>query len=343
MPDALPLPTLADRLASPATARPTLFVVVDTEEEFDWSAPFDRARTQVTAMRHAGRAQRLFDRVRLRPTYVVDYPVATQAAGIDELASWQRDGRCVVGAHLHPWVTPPFDEPVDNRHSFMCNLPPALQHAKVAALTEAVEAATGRRPRSFKAGRYGLASAGCAVLEALGYHVDLSVNPAMDFRAIDGPDFHAFDPQPYWLRRATQLLEVPCTHGYVGLARAAGGPLRRLAERPVLHALRAPGILARLGLVNRVMLSPEGNTLDEMIALTRALLADGVRVFSFTFHSPSLAPGHTPYVRTQADLDDFLARIDGYLDFFFGGLAGVAGTPEDFRRDLLGTNGSATS
>ena len=32
----------------PREQRPILLVVVDTEEEFDWSAPFDRRNTDVT-------------------------------------------------------------------------------------------------------------------------------------------------------------------------------------------------------------------------------------------------------------------------------------------------------
>ena len=65
----------------------------------------------------------------------------------------------------------------------------------------------------------------------------------------------------------------------------------------------------------------------EQRRLTRALLREGHRVFSFTYHSPSLAPGNTPYVRTQADLSAFLQRIDQYLDFFTGEIGGRAATP----------------
>ena len=32
---------------------------------------------------------------------------------------------------------------------------------------------------------------------------------------------------------------------------------------------------------------------------------DGLKLLAFSFHSPSLVPGHTPYVRTAADLDGF--------------------------------------
>jgi hypothetical protein len=83
------------------------------------------------------------------------------------------------------------------------------------------------------------------------------------------------------------------------------------------------------------VLSPEGNTLAEMQALTRALHADGLRIFSLTFHSPSLRPGCSPYVRTTADRDAFLDTIDRYCDFFFTELGGEPTTAEDLFNDLV--------
>ena len=71
------------------------------------------------------------------------------------------------------------------------------------------------------------------------------------------------------------------------------------------------------------MLSPEGNTLDEMKALTRALHADGLRTFALTFHSPSLKPGCTRYVRTDGGARCVLWRPSiAYCDFFFNELGG---------------------
>src|SRR5215472_1398963 len=73
--------------------------------------------------------------------------------------------------------------------------------------------------------------------------------------------------------------------------------------------------------------SPEGISFDNERQLTRALLAEGERVFSFSYHSPSLAPGNTPYVQNEADLRGFLRRIEQYLEFFAGELGGRAVTP----------------
>jgi hypothetical protein len=84
------------------------------------------------------------------------------------------------------------------------------------------------------------------------------------------------------------------------------------------------------------MLSPEGNSLPEMVALTRALLADGLTLFTLTLHSPSVVEGHTPYVRSRADREAFLDTIRRYFEFFFGELEGTSSTPEHFRQDVFG-------
>ena len=57
-------------------ATPELLVVVDTEEEFDWSAPFSREATATRSIPAQARAHDIYDRLGVVPTYVVEYPVA---------------------------------------------------------------------------------------------------------------------------------------------------------------------------------------------------------------------------------------------------------------------------
>lgn len=328
-------PAVAAQGIDVAVDRPTLFVVVDTEEEFDWSAPFSRGNTCVTAMRHIGRTQEIFDRFKVVPTYVVSYPVAQQPAGSEPLRELADSGRATIGAHLHPWVTPPFLETVSNAHSYACNLEPSLESAKLTTLVEAVTQAFGRTPTIYKAGRYGLGERSLPGLIDRGITVDLSVMPHVSFVASTGPDFSAFDARPLWLAHG-RLLEIPCTAGLIGAAGPAlGALLHRLASMRPWVSVRAPGILARARIANRIVLSPEGNTVGEMTRLTRALLARGIRTFTMTFHSPSVVAGHTPYVRTRTDLQLFLRKIERYCEFFFGELGGVTSTPQAFRASLL--------
>ena len=85
---------------------------------------------------------------------------------------------------------------------------------------------------------------------------------------------------------------------------------------------------------------PEGNTLDEMRTLARDLVSRGCGTFTLSFHSPSLAAGHTSYVRTEGDVDQFLTTIEGFCEFFCSDLNGVPATPLEFRSDLLSVSGS---
>jgi hypothetical protein len=64
-----------------------------------------------------------------------------------------------------------------------------------------------------------------------------------------------------------------------------------------------------------------------MRRLVLALRSAGVCFFSLTYHSPSLVPGNTPYVRNASELERFLDTIDRFLGFFMGELGGLPTTP----------------
>lgn len=306
---------------------PRLLVFVDTEEEFDWSKPVDRASTSVSSMRAQERAQRIFADYGIVPTYLVDYPVVSQDAGAGPLAEFLADGACHIGAHLHPWVTPPHDETVGQTNSYPGNLPKDLEKQKLQRLTNAIAERFGAAPTVYRAGRYGVGPNTADILEELGYSVDTSVVPRSDFSAEDGPDFSQCPIAPYWFGKSRKLLELPLTVEYVGALQKWAPTLYRRTSSKLGSRLRLNGIASRLGLLDRLRLSPEGIASRDHRRLTKALLERGCRVFSFTYHSPSLMPGGTPYVTTERELEQFLDRFRQYFDYFFGEVGGTPSTP----------------
>jgi hypothetical protein len=313
---------------------PVLLVVVDTEEEFDWSGGFSREHTEVTAMGSVDRAQHLAEEFDITPTYVVDYPVANQAEGSEPLRALAAAGRASIGAHLHPWVSPPFDEALGASNSFPGNLPDHLVTAKLRSTVEAIEQNIGVRPLIYQAGRYGIGPNTDRILEELGFEVDFSVSPPFDYRAEGGPDFSGFGAGPYWFGAERTLLGLPLTGAFLGFAGSASRSMYRMATSPPLMAMRAPGVLSRLGAVERMRLSPEGYTLNDNLRLTRALRKQGLGTFVLSFHSPSMKPGCTPYVRSQSDLDALLERLRRYFDWFLNELGGITLTPLQLRERL---------
>jgi hypothetical protein len=310
----------------PANYPPMLVVVVDTEAEFDWRHGPRRAMG-VASVKCQSRAQRIFERYGVRPTFVLDYPVSSTREAYEFIRSLYHSGACEIGAHLHPWDNPPLVEQATDENSYPGNLPFELERAKLVQLTGSIEENVGGRPRIYKAGRYGVGPATAQILAELGYEIDVSVVPGTDLSREFGPDFSRCGASPYWFGENPALLEIPLSVGYSGLLADIGSLAYSLTMNERLKALHVPGILARLRLVERIRLTPEGISFKEQRRLTRRLLRKGHRVFSFTYHSPSLAPGNTPYVRSEAELCAFLRCIEQYLEFFTGEIGGRAVTP----------------
>jgi hypothetical protein len=315
----------------PAEHPPLLVVVVDTEAEFDWVRQRPRRAAGAISVKRQAQAQPLFERYGVRPTLVLDYPVSSIPEGYEVVRELHRSGACEIGAHLQPWDNPPFVEQTTDENSYPGNLPFELEREKLVRLTGAISDNVGVRPRIYKAGRYGVGRGTAAILAELGYEIDVSVHPGTDFSAQAGPDFSRCVARPYWFGSDPTLLEIPMSIGYAGLLANTGGLAYTLTMNDRLKALHIPGVLAHLRLLERITLTPEGISFEEQRRLTRALLRTGHRVFSFTYHSPSLAPGNTPYVRNQADLSAFLRRIEQYLDFFLGEVGGRPATPFEIK------------
>ncbi|WP_156782737.1 polysaccharide deacetylase family protein [Acidihalobacter yilgarnensis] len=292
-----------------------LTVVVDTEEEFDWNEPFDRDARSTRNILQQPLAQAIMDRYGVVPTYVVDYPVADTPESVSVLRTFLEAGRCEIGAHLHPWVNPPHEESVNAFHSYPGNLPPRLEREKLSRLANKIEEAFGIRPSIYKAGRYGLGPATYETLQALGFKIDVSVVPHTDFSDQYGPNFIEFPDAPFQV--TPELTTLPLSVHFVG-ALASQGPAHysRIMTTGLATKARIPGIAAKLGILERLRLSPEGHSLADMMRQTNAALKSGKRYFMLTYHSSSLLPGATNYVRSNSERDQFLRSLDGFLSFF---------------------------
>lgn len=327
------IPQQSERITIPHNERPVLTVVVDTEEEFDWSLPVDPSSTTVRHMREVERLQRVFDEYSIRPAYVVDYPVASQPDGFQPLKELLLDGRAVIGAHLHTWVSPPFEDRSVVPESFQGKLPRGLEAAKLRMLKEKITESFGSKPVVFKAGRYGIGPNTFEILEEEGFEVDLSPAPPHDFSGVGGPDFSRWTADPFWFGTSRPMLCLPRTGGFVGWLGGLSAPVYEFGLKvPRAHA---PGILARCGAVDRLSLSPEGYTLRDMTRLARFLFARGLRFFTLSFHSPSCGIGFTPYVQSEADREAFVARIRGFVEFFLGELNGICESVPEIYQHIL--------
>lgn len=293
----LPNPSAAAHFA--ARFAPRYLLTVDTEEEFDWNAPFQRDGHSLKHLPALKVFQAFCEDQGVVPVYLIDYPIATSPLASTILREAVQAERAEVGVQLHPWVNPPFDEEISNFNSFAGNLPEGIEREKFRVLHDRIVENIGVKPLIYRAGRYGLGPNSAALLKDMGMTIDSSVRSRFDYSASGGRNYRDHPLHPYWIDKAQGLLELPLTTVFAG-------PLRRLGDwlYPALWRIPAlRGALAHLRLLDRIPLTPEGVTATEAVKGIDMALNDGLPILVLSFHSPSLHPGHTPYVRDQADLD----------------------------------------
>lgn len=305
-----PAPGSAVRFAPDFGQR--FILTVDTEEEFDWNKPIERSGHTVHTIARLARFQEFCENAGICPIYLIDYPIATSPAAAEILREPLAQGRAEVGVQLHPWVSPPHDEDVTEYNTFAGNLPAELERAKFDRLRRAIEDNFGKTPLIYRAGRYGVGPNTAQILADGGIAIDTSARSEFDYSFAGGPNFRGLPITPWWIDADRRLMELPLTTVYSGMLRQLGPWLYpRLWRAPQLR-----GVLSRLGIMERIPLTPEGVTLDEALRGIDIALDMALPVLVFSFHSPSLAPGYTPYVRSEDDLDalyDWWRGVFAYL------------------------------
>ena len=314
-------------------------VSVDTEED-NWAATRDPAT--VENIRALPRAHDFMIQLGLRPTYFVNYPVVSTDWSAEIIHTLHQTGQCEVGAHLHPWNTPPLEEVFCPKNTMMKNLPAVLQQRKLECLTRALSDLTGESPVSFRAGRFGLDAAGVRALIDLGYQVDSSVTPFVNWTNYsEGSDFSRAPFDRYRIDGKLTLdesvpdgplWEIPISCGFTRRSFAWRGRMQRVFDSPRIRPFRLAALASRTGIVRRVVGSPETDGLEDLLRLARSLIESDVGYLHLFFHSPSLVPGNSPFVRTREDaeallgcLSSFVTRISDFVDLEPATVREVAG------------------
>ena len=276
-------------------------LTVDAEEEFDWTRPLARTGFGLNHIPRLAKFQEFCEGQGVVPLYLVDYPLATSERAGEILRGPIAAGKAEIGVQLHPWVNPPFEEEVNEFNSFSGNLPEPLERAKFTALRDAIVKNFGTAPLSYRAGRYGVGPNTVPILKDCGIAIDTSARSRFDYSATGGANFRDLPVKPWWVDAERRLMEMPLTTVF-------WGPLRKWGHWLYPRMWRVPrlrGALSRFGLLERIPLTPEGVTREEALRAIDLAIDDGLPILVFSFHSPSLASGYTPYVRSEADLDAF--------------------------------------
>jgi hypothetical protein len=299
-----------------------IFITIDTEED-QWEKYKTDSYTINNVMHGIPLIQNIFDKFGALPTYLINYPVATNRNAMRMFQEMLDKGRCEIGTHCHPWNTPPFREQINYYNTMLCNLPHELQYKKIEAIHEVITNHLKVAPISFRAGKWGFGPSVAQTIYQLGYRIDSSITPFTDWTDDDGPDFskasvfpYRFDPDNVVSKKENGcLLEIPPTIAFLQRNLERCGQIRGWILKGPLHRFHLLGTFGRLRLLNYLHLSPELCKGSEMILLSKNLIKLGCPVLNMFFHSTSLLVGASPFVQTQEKSQKFLDDIQIFLQF----------------------------
>lgn len=298
-----------------------VIITIDTEADNQWETGHP---IETRNLEYVQRFQELCDRFGLKPTYLCTYEIAI-APEFESLVSYQKAGTAEIAAHLHPWSNPPLPGDEYDLHSrpFPSELADGVFREKMAILTETLAERAGRRPVSYRAGRWGFRASHVPVLLDLGYKVDCSVTPLVTWnrqRGVNGfgPDFRAARQEPYFLDQSdvcrpggSGLLEVPMT---ILCRREA--PLRainRVFRDEASFGSRA--FRKALGLDVEWFRPYPYMTAADLKAVYTLAANRGLPAVTLMFHSSELMPGGSPYNPTPESIEQLYERFESLFEF----------------------------
>jgi hypothetical protein len=245
----------------------------------------------------------IWDKFGIKPVYFVSPEVIENDLCCSVFKDEMRCG-AEIGTHLHSEYVEP-QRKYETIAGTVSNEFPCIAYdaeveaAKIANLTEIFERKLGVRPVSYRAARYGADLDTIKALVKLGYKVDSSVTPQIDWQSKGGPDHSRAPMQPYFISQTDyysagngSILEVPIT----------------------ISGKRIPFYAS--GWISYRWLRPTHMTVFEMKRLVAEFTKNYAEpVLNMMFHSMEVLPGKTPFVRTTFGQKMYLRRLESILKY----------------------------
>lgn len=290
--------------------RAKLYVItgIDTEEEGLFSGKYESRNPPVANLAFLPELAPLGKDFGLPLTLFCTHAVFANTRAAATVAWMREHCEAEIGAHLHHWSTPPFE----NGGNGDCmpqrthTLSPELLEERLRVLLDAGAIINGGALTSFRMGRWDLKSRLFPLLARNGIKVDSSICPLRAFA--DGPDHFLAPSEPYRVVMADNnfLLEVPITQIPLSVALAKVWLSVTQRSRRVRDSFHFFGALSANPLWHG----------DAIMRLgTRLHVARGGKVLNIFWHSSEMMPGGSPHIPDQAAARRLLQRIFSFCEW----------------------------
>ena len=268
-------------------------ITVDTEGDNIWSYTPKKDRLLIPETKNAlylQRFQQLCESYRFYPT--------------SEFVQFGKDvierNKGEIGMHMHAFSTPPFYELSDLRGrglAFAGEYPSKVLYQKMEYMTKTLQDTFQIEITSHRGGRWYLDNRILKILDQLGYLVDCTVTPGINWQSTGGQtgvsrgnDYRRYKSKVYKIKKS-DLWELPMT----------------IMSNRIFDFTKKDGAPVK---TKKIWLRPDGINLKDLIWLVDRNYKSSVNYIEFMIHSSELMPGGSPTFRTVEKIDKLYKQLD---------------------------------
>lgn len=280
----------------------SFLITIDTESDNQW----DVKHPQTTYnSKYIPRFQELCEKYDFKPVYLTDYSMAQDSYFVNYIKSRASQGKCEIGMHLHAWNTPPFHEFDQCKHSrpFLIEYPQDVMCEKIHSLHRLLIDKFERTIQSHRAGRWMINTSYLNILSQIGYTVDCSITPGIDWSksfgvAGMGLDYTNEKDTAHFVGSNYSILEIPMTLQRIHTI---------IKPRNRIDYLKEP---IKMILGRSFWLRPALSSNQTMLHIMNDREQDYAE---FMMHSSELMPGGSPYFSNAEDIENLYNNLEVFF------------------------------
>jgi hypothetical protein len=301
-----------------------LMISIDTEADDQWSAS---EGCTVKNLKFIPRFQSLCESYHFIPSYLCTYEIVESDDFDAIILTNYEAGAAEIGTHLHPWSNPPYESPDERKtKGFPTELSNESFKKKLTSLTRLIQKKTEKQPVVYRAGRWGFNANQITPLLELGYLVDCSVTPFVDWSKTLGItrygenfshapcDAYHLNSEDVCKKGNSKLVEIPPTILFTNYIMNKSSFLRDLYFKHNKSFF--------IEEINKIIsISPEWLrpfphvSAKKLIDIARRAMKDNYQYLELMLHSSELMPKGSPYSPTKESVDALYDKVEALFRF----------------------------